>query len=169
MKIRPSTLLFAIVAAALLVWALGTFTGEEGKVRRQLDRLGTVISKSQGENALATVDKASQLIQLFSDDLTVDLGPYNQVIADQRQLTRAYAGFRQSREDIRVGFSDTQIELGDPLPTASMTTTATLSASGDGGGRGVYRLALRWRKVEGDWRIEHLEILEVLDGIESFL
>ena len=76
--------------------------------------------------------------------------------------------YRGSAETIAVSDSDVELAL---RPNATADMTAVVEAVGlrpGGPGRERLRLRVAWREDEGEWRIQELEVVEVLDSSGLF-
>ena len=76
--------------------------------------------------------------------------------------------YRASAERITVSDSEVEIQL---RPNATADMTAVVEAVGlrpGGPGRERLRIRVAWREDDGVWRIQELEVLEVLDSSGLF-
>ncbi|RMH21436.1 MAG: hypothetical protein D6696_05765 [Acidobacteria bacterium] len=164
MKPRPTTVLYLILAVAAVGWAISRFGGDERRIHRRLDELRALIEKEGEESGFATARRAQRLGELFAGDFELDLAPYGLVVRDRGELARIFARYRAGPEQIRLRFRRPAIDLGAGGRHATVTLVAAVTARWpDRLGREAYRLELRLVD-DGAWRIQHLELLEVLDG-----
>lgn len=171
MKIRLHHLLYAGVAVAAVFLIMSRFGSEERRVAARLDALAQLVSKDGEESALALAERGRQLAALFSDDFLIALEPYGAEIRDRASLTRQLAAYRQGTERIEATLADVEIALGRGERTAQVAADAVLSARWSDGrpsGRERYRLRFELAKISGDWKIERLTLVEVIEGPERF-
>lgn len=171
MRIRPSFVLYAAIAVAVLVWALGSLGGDARRIGKRLDRLGALVEKEAGESRLTGLDKARRLGTFFSRDFAVDLAVAGAgTLGDRQQLSRVFFGYRDRPTTIGVAFHDRELTVDEARRQAEMTLLAVVTAGWDGGrSRERYRLRLEWIEEAGEWQIRRLELLEVVEGPRGLL
>jgi hypothetical protein len=73
--------------------------------------------------------------------------------------------YRDGAERIEVGDSERTIELDPARGTAGTTAVFAVRGERPGGPGGErFRARIAWVRVEGEWRIQEFEVLEVLEG-----
>lgn len=163
---KPSYVLYGILAGAVLIWLLSSLgTPEEGKIRAQLDKVAELVAKDGEEKALESADKARRLGELFTDEMVIALRPVGMEIHSPAELVRPFVGLRQGVDTLGVSFDVEELTVAEGHPTASMTARATVVGRGtQQNGRQAFRLKLAWKKVRGTWLIESFDVVEQLDG-----
>ena len=154
----------AVVALiAGLVVVVRWWTSDRRRVLSRFEALQSAVEKGGSEGALDRLAHAREVSQIFADGFVILAQPYEGTITDRQQLMGIVDRYRASAETIAV--SDSEVEL-DLRPNATAEMTAVLEAVGlrpGGPGRERLRLRIAWRQDDGLWRIQELEVLEVLD------
>ena len=156
----------ALIAAlaALVPW----WTSDRRRILGQFEALQSAIEKRGSEGALDRLGHARDVAQLFAEGFVILAQPYEGTIADRQQLMGIVDRYRGSAETIVVSDSDVEVTLRE---NATAELTAVVEAVGmrpGGPGRERLRLRIAWRKDDGDWLIQELEVLEVLDSSGLF-
>ena len=157
-------LVLAAILAALLLW----WTSDRRRVLAAFEELQSQVEKSGHEGTLDRLAHARGAAQVFADGFLILAQPYEGSITDRQQLMAIIDRYRESADRIAVSDSEVEVTL---RPNATAELTAVVEAIGDWPGRpGSERLRIRvaWRKDDGDWRIQELEVLEVLDSSGIF-
>ncbi len=132
---------------------------EEARIRRNLRRLGSLLSKSEGEAIAAGLIRANRAAEYFDRDCRISINGFN--INGRAELQSAIHSARGSLESAGVRFPDVKITFKDEN-TASARVTATVSANGLYRDTTARELKLLILKHEGEWKIKSAETVEVL-------
>ncbi|ADW18281.1 hypothetical protein Despr_2134 [Desulfobulbus propionicus DSM 2032] len=154
--------LLLVVAAVVLVVRL--WPSDERAIRKQLALIEEAGSKEASEQPLESLLKAKQLAALFHDpcELIVEAVTYHGLysrkeIMDRINLVRAnYRTARVSLHDVTIAIP------GDN----NAVVNCTIRLSGEGKGQpvaDVQELRAELRKIEGDWLLTHVTLIEVLE------
>ena len=164
MRSRTAYLLYAVLALAVGVWLYTTWSGDRRRIERQLDRFRSLVEKEGEESALAAANQARLVGELLTRDFSLHLEPYAPVLTDRRELTRVILGYRTRASRIGLDFRDRELALDESSRIGDMTLVAAISGTADGQAyREGYRLRLRWVPEDGEWRIQRVDLLEVLE------
>jgi hypothetical protein len=164
MKSRTTYLLYAVLAAAVGVWLYNSWSSDRRRIERQLDRFRSLIEKEGDESALAAADRARRVGELLARDFALHLEPYAPVLTDRRELARVVLGYRSRASRIGLDFRDRDLALDETLRIGDMTLVAAIAGTADGRRYSEgYRLRLRWVPEDGEWRIQRVDLLEVLE------
>lgn len=162
-------LLAVALALGLLAAAVGHFRSDQRRIHRQLSALTGLLDKDGPEEALQAAGTARRVTALFTPGFLVSARPYQGRITDSQQLAAAVLRFRAAGEEITIATRDRELELR-PNETASLHFVATVTLRRpERTSRESYRVRTQWQKDEGDWTINELELLEVLEGTGSGL
>ena len=72
--------------------------------------------------------------------------------------------YRESSTRIEIGDAERELAIDGARGTAETTALFVLSGDRGGGpGRERFRARLAWVRIDGDWKIQEFEILEVLE------
>lgn len=149
----------AVILVALVFW----WTSDRRRILAQFEALQGAIEKHSSEGALDRLAHARDVSQLFADGFVILAQPYEGTIADRQQLMGVVDRYRGSAETIAVSDSEVEVTLRE---NATADLTAVVEAVGmrpGGPGRERLRLRIAWRKDDGVWRIQELEVLAVLE------
>lgn len=155
-----SVLAAVAVVAALALW----WMSDQRRILAQFESLQSAIEKGGGEGTLDRVSHARAVSELFADGFVILAEPYEGTIQDRQELMAIVDRYRESAQSIAVSDSEVDLSLR-PNDTAELRAVVEAVGVRDGDpGRERLRLRLAWRKDEGTWRIQELEVLEVLDS-----
>ncbi len=158
-------LLYAALAVAVAVWAYSQWNSDKRRIGRQLSRLQSLVEKDGEENALTQANKAAQLGDLLTGSFEIHLGPFSTVVTDRARLSQVMFQYRSRASRIQVNFRDQELEIDDRLRIGDMTTVAAVDGNAEGGlYREAYRFRIRWVVEEKEWRMQRVELLEILEG-----
>lgn len=165
MKLKLHHLIYAGILIALGVIFLGR-GGPEKAIARHVKSLAAQIEKTGDESGLALAERSRALGEAFTDPFTIDLAPYGLEIADRGTLARHFAAYRLGTETIEARFADIDVDIAANERSATVLAVAVLTAKWQDArpGRERYRLQLDYVLIGGDWKIERLILLEVLEG-----
>ncbi len=164
-----TTLLYGLLALGVAVWLYSSWSSDRRRIERQLGELRALVEKDGKESALVGANKARQVGQLFGRDFALELGAYGQVINDRARVAQVVLQYRTGSERIGVDFRDQELAVDSQLRLADMTLVASVTGTLDGDAyRERYRLRLRWVEEDGEWRIQRVELFEVLEGRPGF-
>jgi hypothetical protein len=151
--------LVAGLAAGWLWWG-----SDRRRIQARFDEAMTLFEKSGPESQLDAFARVRGIVGLFAPGFVAMARPYEGTITDAQQLAAVVASYRSSAERIAVSDGSRELVLQPERATAEMVTTVTVDGiRGGRPGRERFRLRLAWREDDGAWRIQELEVLEVLE------
>jgi len=156
-------LLALLVLAAILVGLGLWWTSDRRRIAAQFEALQEGLEKSGEEGTFDRLGHARDVAEIFADGFVILAQPYEGTIADRQQLMAIVDRYRGSAERITVSDAEVEIQL---RPNATADMSAVVEAIGlrpGGPGRERLRIRAAWREDGGVWRIQELEVLEVLD------
>ncbi len=160
---RGRLLLIAALLAGLAAWWWLGRDDDERAIERQLARLMELAEKEPGETRLAGLDRARAISDLFAAQFELRARPFDFATRDRRELTRAIASYRSGPERIWSRVTDRELWVDADARRAAMRLTAEfgegLALTGD---RDAYRFQISWVEENGDWRIDLVDLLEVV-------
>ena len=168
---RLPKVLYGALALAVLLWLYNSWNSDERRLVRRLDALRGVVEKSRGESDLEAVHRARKLGGFFAREFRVEGAPFG-VFSDRQRMGQLFVQYRRHSESIGVGLSGREVELmgTGPGKAAQVALVATLTGrTGTDFRRESYRLLFLWVEEDGEWVIERLELLEVLEGEPWFM
>lgn len=153
---------------ALVVAALGSyrlfFPSPEHVMRKELTQLARAASIAPNEGALTKVAKTETLLSFFTPDaqLVLDVpGRSIQTVNGRAEIQQAILAARSMLGSLRVEFVDVMITLAADRQSAVADLTATASLPGEKIPE-VQELQFRFKQIERDWLIEHVETVKTL-------
>ena len=165
MKPRTTYALYAALALAAGAWLYGYWNSDERRIQRQLGRFASLMEKSDRENALTQANKSRQVGELLTQGFEIHVEPFASVLTDRARLAQVMFQYRSQAERIGVGFDKEELTVDPRLRIADMTAVATVDGVADGRRyRERYRFRMRWLTEDGEWRIQRVELLEILEG-----
>ncbi|MEO7795568.1 MAG: nuclear transport factor 2 family protein [Thermoanaerobaculia bacterium] len=167
---KPGLLrLVALVAlAGVLVAAVLWWTSDRRRILAQFEALQDALEKGSGEGTLDRVAHARAVSELFADGFVILAQPYEGTIEDRQQLMGIVDRYRASAETITVSDSEVELKVRENA-TAELTAVVEATGLRDGGpGRERLRMRIAWREDQNVWRIQELEVLEVLESSGLF-
>lgn len=168
MKPGLARLLALLALSGILVAFALWWTSDRRRILAQFEALQSAIEKRGDEGTLDRVAHARKVADLFADGFVILAQPYEGTIEDRQQLMGVVDRYRGSAQTIAVADSEVEVTL---RPNATADLTAVVEAVGlrpGGPGRERLRLRIAWREDAGEWRIQELEVLEVLDSSGLF-
>ncbi len=157
-------LALAAILGGLFFW----WRSDRRRIVVQFEELQSALAKSGSEGTLDRLAHAREIAALFADGFVILAQPYEGTIEDRQQLMAIVDRYRESAETISVSDSEVEVTL---RPNATADMTAVVEAVGlrpGGPGRERLRIRVAWREDSGVWRIQELEVLEVLDSSGLF-
>lgn len=161
-------LIALVLLSAILVALFFWWTSDRRRIVAQFEALQEALEKSGEEGTFDRLGHARGVSEVFADGFVILAQPYEGTIADRQQLMAIVDRYRASAERIAVSDSDVEVQLR-PNATADMTAVVEAVGMRPGGpGRERLRIRVAWREDAGVWRIQELEVLEVLDSSGLF-
>jgi hypothetical protein len=157
-----------IIAGVILVGGiiafLAFFQSEEAKVKKQFKRVAKKVEKTPEESIVVSATKANRIGEAFTGICKVQAPAYSfsrDVSSDE--LSTHILSMRSQYSEISVKLYDFVIDfpekgIAQAVFTASMEGKLTTGEST----ADLHELKCKLRKIEGTWRIEEVEIVEVL-------
>jgi hypothetical protein len=157
--------LVAAVAAAAFVW----WRSDRRRLVARWTEAQELIEKSGPEGQLDAFARVRGVVGLFAPGFVVFARPYEGTISDAQQLAAILHAYRDSAERIEISDSERRIELHPERGTADLEATVdVIGLRGGSPGRERFRVRVAWREDGGVWRIQELEIVEVLETTGFF-
>jgi len=156
-----------LLAAGVLTYFW--WTSDSRRIGRLLDRCEDLVDKRPGEHDLSGLNKARRVGDLFASHFEVRAPQYKVMTTDRGELVRAVVRFRTRSESIHTRFSDRQLWVDAQLHRATLQTVVSFVTDIGGlAGSEAYRLQVNLAEEDGRWRIDFVELLEVLErpGVE---
>ena len=145
---------------ALILGAVAYFVfsggGPEDEIRKKLAKVEEILEKPAGEGKLAAVDRAGRLTGHFAKEFSVEVEPYGQSFASERDLIRGFIAMRRAYSSIAVGLELQDVQVSGSQANSRVRATF-FGTGGQGPSRRSWDAAIRWRNQDG-WRIEDVKV-----------
>lgn len=156
-------LVVTVLAVVAATWWWTGHGSDERRIQRQVDRLLELVEKEPGEGPLAGLERARAIGELFADPFEVRARPFDFHTRDRQALARAVQGYRASSDRVWAQASERRLQVDRENRRAILSLTARFGGSGLSlGGREAYRFQVNWLEQDGVWRIDYLDLLEVV-------
>ena len=153
----------AIFAAAIWAWKR-LFPGPEQVIRKELLQVAATASITPNESPLTKLAKAQHLASFFTTDADVSVEIPNrpqQSFNGRDEIQQAALGARALLNSLKVHFLDIDVTIAPDKLSATVHLTATADLPGEKLPE-VEELEMRFKKIERDWLISHVETVKTL-------
>ena len=158
----------AIIAGVILVAGVIAFfvffPSEEAKIKRQFNRIAKKVEKTPEESVVVAATKANRIGEAFTESCTVHAPDYSfskEISSDE--LSTYILSMRSQYSEISVELYDFIIDFPEK-GKARVTLTASMEGkltTGESTAE-THELKCGLRKIEDIWRIEEVEVVQVL-------
>jgi hypothetical protein len=162
-RILRLLLLAGLVALGFWGWRL-LHPSPERVIRKELAELARTACVPAKEGNLPKLANAQKLASFFTTDveITFDVpGRFYQTISGRSELQEKALAARAALVGLNVEFLDVNVTVAPDGESATADLTAKASLPGDSMPQ-VEELRISFRKVEGDWLIQHAENVKTL-------
>ncbi len=149
-----------LLFVALWLW----HQGAEGQLERNLNQIQELVAKRPGEKRLEGLRRARDVTRFFDEGFDVEAEQLGFNSSDRQSLAAGIHQYRSSSDRIGVRFLDKEHFVDENLGRATTHLTAEfLTGLVDLTGREAYRLQINWVESSGEWRIDYVRLLEVIE------
>ncbi len=159
MKKNTAAALTALFALTFFFIMRQALRPEEARIRKNLNSIGSILSKQAGEPLASGLIRANRAAEYFAEDCYIRVN--GQIISGKAELPSVIYQARQSSSTIKISFRDVKITLTDEN-TAKVLLTAYLSADGPIIDSTAIEVEIDMAKPEGAWKIQKLQTVDVL-------
>jgi hypothetical protein len=163
--LQSKGLRFGAVAVLLVAgWLLIRWYGsEERLINRNLKQIQKAVAKVPGESNLKGLAKARSVSEMFADNFEFEAGQFNFYTRDRQQLVSGILQYRSSAQAILMQIRDKELNVDARHGRATSDLTADfITKASDITGREAYRFQINWVERDGEWRIDYVRLLEVI-------
>ena len=158
--IAISVLLVLIGGFGFLQW----YTSPERRIHNQLGEIQKLISKAPGENNLNALAKARAATELFAESFEFEAEQFDFHTRDRQQLIAGIQTYRSRAQTILLQFPDKELSVDTEHGRATSHVTAQfITKARDIAGREAYRFQINWIEEEGEWRMDFVRLLEIIE------
>ncbi len=161
------SVVIALVGLLVLLggWQLVSwYTSPERRINAQLSEIQDLISKAPGENNLEALANARAATQLFADPFEFEARQFDFHTRDRQQLISGIHSYRSRAQTILMQFPEKEISVDPGHGRATSHVTAHfITKARDIAGREAYRFQINWVEQDGEWRMDYVRLLEILE------
>lgn len=160
---RRLAALLLLFAAVPLLWTW--WASDRRRIDRRLDELREAVEKSGPESALAAVASARAVTELFAEPFEVRAEAVGFSTRDRRQLMRWVHRYRSTAEHISMRIDRESLAVSGEHGRASLIAAFAFRSGGPlGDSSERYRVQVNWKEESDGWRIDYVDLLEIVDG-----
>jgi hypothetical protein len=161
-------ILALIGAAALVLWARqALFPSPERIIRKDLIKLASAGSFSEGQGNFAKLSKIDTLNSLLAENAAIRVdapGMRDLGLEGRDQIVQVVAAAQRQLSWVKAEFLDISVKLNEDGVTATADFVARARTS-QGGEEFVQEFKATFRKVEGKWLIESVTSVKTLSRL----
>ena len=161
---KKSHILIVIVLAgtALSTWLY--LTNDTRQIRNQLNTLVALSDKKGTEQGIEALSKAAGIGKLFNEQCTLQLDEYgHRGTYFRKDITDSVFMIRNRSHQITVTMYDITIAIENKTHAAIVLTLHISGVIGEEKAVDVSEVALTMNKEEGDWLIDSVTVVQVLE------
>ena len=167
MKAAPRPAWFGLATVALILcswWWYQWYTSPERQIDNRLGQIQKLIAKAPGEDNLGALAKARAATELFADSFEFEARQFDFHTRDRQQLISGIHQYRSRAQTILVQFpeKDLAVNAGQARATSHVTVQFVTKAR-DLAGREAYRFQINWLEQGGEWRMDYVRLLEIIE------
>lgn len=158
----------ATVALAVLVMAgwmtVCWWVSPERRINKQIQQIQKLVSKAPGESDIIALGKARRVSEMFADSFEFRAKDFDFYTRDRQRLAAGVHQYRSYSQAIAMRVRDKELTVNEEHRRASTYLIADfVTKARDITGREAYRFRIDWVEQEGDWRIDFVELIEILE------
>lgn len=155
------TLIVLLIGGWLVVrW----WMSPQRQVNRNIKEIQKLVSKTPGESDLVALGKARRISEMFADIFEFRAEGFDFYTRDRQRLAAGVHQYRRFSEAIAMRVRDKELTVDKEHRRASTYLIADFVTSArDITGREAYRFRIDWVEQEDDWKIDYVELLEILE------
>lgn len=156
-----------LLVAIPLVWIWRG--SDKRRIEGRLDELCDAVSKQGPESALAALAKDRAVAELFAEPFEVRATQLGFSTRDRRELMRFVHGYRSGAERISMRADEESLSISPELRRATLVAGFVFHSGGPlGSSTERYRVQINWLKGEGEWRIDYVDLIDIVDAPGRF-
>jgi hypothetical protein len=157
----------AVALAALLIggWlVVRWWVSPERRINKKIQQIQKLVSKAPGESDIVALGKARRVSEMFADSFEFRAEDFDFYTRDRQRLAAGVHQYRSYSQAIAMRVRDKELTVNEEHRRASTYLIADfVTKARDVTGREAYRFRLDWVEQEGDWRIDFVELMEILE------
>ena len=161
---KKSHILIVIVLAATALSTWLYLTNDTRQIRSQLNTLAELSEKKETEQGIEALSKAAGIGKLFSEQCTLQLEEYgHRGTYFRKDITDSVFMVRNRSHQITLKMYDITITVEKPTRAAIALTLHLSGVVGEETAVDVNEIALTMNKEEGDWLIDSVTVVQILE------
>lgn len=145
--------------------AVSWWLSPERRINKNIKRMQKLVSKEPGESDLIALAKARNVSEMFAESFEFRAEDFDFYTRDRQRLAAGVHQYRSLSQAIAMRVRDKDLTVDEEHRRASSYLVADFVTSArDITGREVYRFRIDWVEQEDDWKIDFVELLEVVEG-----
>ena len=139
---------------------------DERIIHAKVDELAELASKEGEETVFVGVGQARRIANHFTEEFVLGMGrPFPDGTGTREDLMAAVTQARGGVDELRLRVSDRDLTVDASGESAVMELTGRglLSYQGHGRREDVRRFRVEWVKVDGDWLIRRVDLIDILE------
>jgi len=136
----------------------------ERRIDRNIEQMRKLVSKAPGESDIVALGKARKISEMFADSFEFRAEAFEFYTRDRQRLAAGVHQFRSFSQAIamRVRDQDSTVDREQRRASTYLIADFVTSAK-DVTGREAYRFRIDWVEQADDWKIDFVELLEILE------
>jgi hypothetical protein len=167
MTASRSVLLIAVLGAGWFAYRY-FFPDDEAQIRRVLERIADAVGAgAEEEGEVSRLARAASVRNQLDPQISVDAGPPFSRMSGRDAIIGTIARLHGSVRDLDVEFRDVQItvDAGSSSARVHLTAEARFRERSGTGGLEARELEVTMRKLEGDWVVSHVALVQTLEPL----
>jgi len=156
-----------VALAALLVggWlVVRWWVSPERQIDRNIKRIQKLVSKAPGESNLVALAKARGISEMFADSFEFRAEGFDFYTRDRQRLAAGVHRYRSLSQAIAMHVRDRELTVDTEHRRATCYLRVDfVTKARDITGREAYRFQIDWVEQGDDWKIDYVELLEILE------
>lgn len=145
-------------------WLFSWYTSPERRINAQLEEIQDLISKAPGENNLEALARARAATDLFAESFEFEAQQFDFHTRDRQKLIAGIHAYRSRAQAILMQYPDKEITVDPEHGRAtSHVTVQFITKARDIAGREAYRFQINWVERDGEWGMDYVRLLEILE------
>lgn len=166
---RKKTLTIVALAALVIAgWLLVRWwVSPERKINKNIQQMQELVSKTPGETDLIALGKARRISEMFADSFEFRAEDFDFYTRDRQRLAAGVHQYRSYSQAIDMRVHEKQLTVNEEHGRATSHLTADfVTKARDITGREAYRFRIDWVEQDGDWKIDYVDLLEIVEEPE---
>ena len=144
--------------------AVRWWVSPERQVNSNIKEIQQLVSKTPGESDLVALGKARRISEMFADNFEFRAEGFDFYTRDRQRLAAGAHQYRSFSQAIAMRVREKELTVDSEHRRASTYLTADfVTKARDITGREAYRFRSDWVEQGGEWKIDDVELVEILE------